>query len=407
MRLREWLARHPGLATAWLVVPLGVAAAQPGGKQIVRVGPAARGDRPFSPAVVAGDLIYVSGHVAWDEQGRTSGDIRAQTRRVLDTLGTVLAGAGASLDRAASVTVYLRRAEDFAAMNEVYATYWPKDPPARTTVIVDLVPPEALVEIALVAVRPGAERTVVHPPAWIKSPAPYSYGIKSGDTLFLAGLVSRNGRDNTVVKGDIATQVRTVLDNAGEILRAAGMSYANVASARVYLADAAHFAAMNEAYRPYWPKDPPARATVRAGLPGPDYLVEIALVAVEGAREPIVPPNPDGTPGKPNPNLTPAIRAGNRLFVSGLLGATPQTRGDARAQTAEALSRIGRVLSAAGFGWEHVVDSVVYLSDPGHAAAMNEVYRQVLRRDFPARATVGAGLMAPDALVEIMMTAVR
>lgn len=371
------------------------------------VGPAGEVGLALSPAVIAGDFIYVSGHRAWDEQGRIQGDIRAQTRRVLDTLQTVLRAAGAGLDRAASVTVYLRRPEDVAAMNEVYAAYWPTDPPARTTVVAELVPPEALVEIALVAVRPGAERTVVHPPEWMRSPAPYSYAIKSGDTLFLAGLVSRNGRDNTIVKGDIQTQVKTVLDNAGTILAAAGMSYADVVNARVYLTDTALFQAMNAVYRSYWPKDPPTRATVRVGLPGADYLVEITMVAVKGAREIVVAPGPGGAPSKPNPNLSPAIRVGSRLFVSGLLGNTPETKGDVRAQTAETLSRIASLLSAAGFGWEHVVDSVVYLSDVRHAAAVEGVYRQVLARDYPARTTIGAGLVAPDGLVEIMMVAAR
>lgn len=373
----------------------------------ILAGPAVRMGLPLSPAVSAGDFVYVSGHLAWDDQGHIGGDIKTQTRRVLDTVREVLNAAGVGLDRAASVTVYLRRAEDVAAMNEVYGTYWPTDPPARTTVVTDLGPPEALVGIALIAVRPGAERAVVHPPGWVKAPAPYSYAIKSGDTLFLAGLVSRNGRDNTVVKGDITAQVRTVLENAGEILRAAGMSYRDVVSSRVYLAATGLAPGMNEVYRSYWPTDPPARATVRVGLPAPEYLVEITLVAVQGAREVLSMPGPGGAAGKPNPNLSPAIRVGNRLFVSGLLGNTPDTKGDARAQAAETVSRIARLLAAAGFGWEHVVDSLVYLPDMRHQAAVDDQYRQIFARGYPARTVVGAQLLAPDGLVEIMVTAVR
>ena len=88
----------------------------------------------------------------------------------------------------------------------------------------------------MVAVPTGGERRVVHPSDWIASPNPYSYGIKSGNTLFLSGLVSRNGKDNTRVKGDITTQTKTVLDNGAAILKAAGMSFADVVSARVFLA---------------------------------------------------------------------------------------------------------------------------------------------------------------------------
>ena len=224
---------------------------------------------PFSPAVKAGNFVYVSGALATDEKGRlVPGTIQEQTKRVLNHLGTVLKASGSRLDNAASVNVYLRNAADFEAMNEVYRGFWSKDPPTRTTVVTDLVLPEALVEIALVAIKDGAERRVVHPASWNKSPN-YSYGIQSGDTLFLAGLVARNMKDNSIVAGDIGLQTQTVLSNAGEILKAAGMTHADVASSRVFITDAAKFQDMNAAYRPFFPKDPPARATVKAALMNP------------------------------------------------------------------------------------------------------------------------------------------
>ena len=132
--------------------------------------------------------------------GASGGDIKAQTRQVLDRINTTLKSAGSSLANAASMTVYLRNQSDFAAMNEVYRTYWTKDPPARTTVMVPLLN-DGLVEISAVAVPDGGERVVVNPGGWMVSPNPYSYGIKSGNTLFLAGLISRNGKDNAADQG--------------------------------------------------------------------------------------------------------------------------------------------------------------------------------------------------------------
>ena len=88
-------------------------------------------------------------------------------------------------------------------MNDAYRGFWTKDPPTRTTVVADLVLPDALVEMSMVAVPKGGERVVIHPAGWVKSPNPYSYAIRTGDTLFLSGLVSRNGRDNVVVPGDV------------------------------------------------------------------------------------------------------------------------------------------------------------------------------------------------------------
>ena len=385
----------------------GMLAATPPEKRIIRVGPDLK--LPFSPAVRSGDFIYVSGTLATDDSGRiVPGDIKVQTKRVLENLGQILEAAGSGMQDVLTVTVYLANVSDFAAMNEVYKTRWPKDPPARTTVSAKLVLPGAIVEMSAVAVPKSGERKVVQPPEWLKSPLPYSYGVLSGDTLFMAGLVSRSGKDNTPVEGDMKAQVGVVMKNAGEILKSAGMGYGDVVSSRVYITDTAMFQDMNSTYRTYFPKDPPARATVRAGLVSPEYLVEITMVAARGAqKESMTTPNADGSPGQLNPNLSSAIRVGNRLFVSGMMGNTPDNKGDAKAQTGETLTRIGRTLAAAGFDWSHVVEGVVYLTDLDNFGKMNEAYRGIFQKDFPARATVETGLVNPDGLVEIMFTAVK
>ena len=366
---------------------------------------------PFSPAVKADGLIYVAGTLGTDASGAIAkGDIKAQTKQTLDNISATLKAGGSSIANAASVLVYLRSASDFAAMNEVYSTYWQKDPPARTTVVVPqpLANADGLIEISMVAVPTGGERVVIHPADWIKSPNPYSYGIKSGNTLFLSGLISRNGKDNTTVKGDVPTQTKVVLDNGAAILKQAGMSFADVVAARIYLTDDTQFQAMNTAYRTYFTSSPPARATVKAGLTGPDYLVEITMVAVkDAARKAITTPNADGTPGTANPNLSAAIQTGKRLYIAGLTGNTPTNKGDVKAQTKEVLARAERTLKAAGFDWSHVVDGVVYLTDMGKFQDMNASYREIFSKDFPARATVGTGLMGADANVEIMFTAVK
>jgi reactive intermediate/imine deaminase len=364
---------------------------------------------PFSPAVAAGDFVYLAGMLPTDARGAiVAGDVRVQTARVLDNLAALLVRNSSRMEQVAAVTVYLKSQADFAAMNEVYAKYWPKDPPTRTTVIVNLVSPEALVEISMVAVRDGVERKVIHPASWLRSPSPYSYGVQSGNTLFLAGLVSRNGKDNTTVPGDMKTQTQTVLQNAADILAAAGMTMADVVSSRVFITDTSMFQDMNAVYRTAFTADPPARATVKAGLVAPQYLVEITMLAVKGGqRTAFTTPNADGTPGKPNPVLSSAIRSGNRLFVAGMLGSTEANKGDAAGQTRETLARLGRTLKAAGFDWGDVVDAVVYLPNLKDFAPMNAAYREVFAKAFPARSTVEAGLVSPDGLVEIMMTAVK
>jgi len=364
---------------------------------------------PFSPAVAAGDFVYLAGMLPTDATGKmAAGDVRAQTARVLDNLSALLKQNGSRMEQVAAVTVYLKNQADFSAMNDVYGKYWPKDPPTRTTVIVNLVVPDALVEISMVALRDGVERRVVHPASWLRSPSPYSYGIQSGNTLFLSGLVSRNGKDNTAVPGDMKAQTETVLRNATEILAAAGLTMADVVSSRVFITDTAMFQDMNSVYRTAFSANPPVRATVKAALTAPQYLVEITMVAIRGGqRDVFTTPNADGTPGKPNPMLSSAVRSGNRLVLSGMLGTTDANKGDAAGQTRETLARLGRTLKSAGFEWSDVVDAVVYLPNLGDLAAMNAAYREVFAKAFPARATVEAGLVSPDGLVEIMLTAVK
>jgi 2-iminobutanoate/2-iminopropanoate deaminase len=375
-----------------------MSSAQSSSKQVF---PGANPAMPFSAAVKADGLIYVSGTLG------SAGDIKAQTRQVLDNIAATLKTAGSSLANAASVTVYLKNQSDFAAMNDVYRTYWTKDPPARTTVMLPLLN-EGLVEIAVVAVPDGGERVVVNPSEWMSSPNPYSYAVKSGNTLLLSGLIARNGKDNSPIKGDMAAQTKAVLENGAAVLKAAGFSYGDVVSARVYVSDQAAFQDMNNVYRTYFPTDPPARATVKALMTSPDYIVEITMVAVKASnRTAFTTPAADGKPGTKNPNLSSAIRAGNRLYVAGILGNAAENKGDVKAQTAESLTRIGRTLKAAGYDWKDVVEGVVYLPDLTKFNDMNASYREVFGKDFPARATVGAGLMGADGAVEIMLVAVK
>lgn len=356
---------------------------------------------PFSRAVSAGGFIYVSAMAAVDDTGAVvaEGDAGGQTRWILTRMRDLLAAAGSSLDQVVAATVYLRSASDFQTMNSAYRPFWPADPPTRTTVIAGLVPAGALVEIAAIAVPSGAERVVVHPDGWARSPNPYSYAIRTGDTVFLSGLVPRRGRDNSAVAGDIRVQTQTVLDNAAELLGAAGLSTADIVASRVYLTDPAQFSGMNETYRGHFPRGFPARATVTCGLAGPDFMVEMTFTASTASRRVIGQP-PSGVP------ISPAVRSGRRLYLSGMLGNTPQAGGDVRAQTRETLSRIQATLAAAGASPDDVVESVVYLKEPVLSEGVDDVYRSFFRQAFPARTIVGAPLVVEDGLVEIMVTAV-
>lgn len=354
-----------------------------------------------TPAVKAAGFVYVPGTSAG------SGDVKTQTKATLDALSSKLKQAGSSLENACLINVYLRNAGDFAAMGEVYVTYFPKDPPARVTVMVNGLPDaDALVAMSAIAVPDGAERKILKPGLWSKSPLPYSYGVQSGNTVFLAGLISRSGVDNTNVKGDITAQTSYVLGNAGTILKEAQMTLDDVVQSRVYITDVANFPAMNMAYRAAFSAAPPARATVRVGLTSPDYLVEIAMIAVKDpSRTAINPPGPDGKPGPVNPNFSQAIRVGDRLFVSGLSGESDSAKGSAGAQTTAAIDKLKRTMEAGGFGLADAVEGVAYVTSPQKFAEVAAAYHMLFPGARPALTTVGAGLVVPDAEGEFSLIA--
>ncbi len=111
---------------------------------------------PYSPAVRAGDYIFVSGQGPIDPETdrMETGDIRRQTRLVLANIERILAAAGATMKDVVKCHVYLADAGDFAAMNEVYAEIFGEAKPARTTVVTGFVLPDMKVEIDAVAYKP-------------------------------------------------------------------------------------------------------------------------------------------------------------------------------------------------------------------------------------------------------------
>lgn len=112
---------------------------------------------PYSQAIKAGGFVFCAGQIPLDPAtGQlVSGDIAAQTDRVMKNLSAVLAAAGTDLDHAVKATVFLKNISDFAAMNEVYARYFKSAPPARSTIAVAGLARDALVEVEIIAVLPS------------------------------------------------------------------------------------------------------------------------------------------------------------------------------------------------------------------------------------------------------------
>src|SRR5262249_28060388 len=139
---------------------------------------------------------------------------------------------------------------------------------------------------------------------------------------FFSGLLSRRGTDDSTVSGSVGTQVRTILENAGTLLKTAGLTYRDVVAARVYLTDDSYFEGMNDVYRTFFDTDPPARATAVSALVGAEASAEITLVASMSPKETL---GPTLAPSLP---VSTAIRVGPRVFLSGVVGNTDTNTSD-------------------------------------------------------------------------------
>ncbi|MEP6636465.1 MAG: RidA family protein [Acidobacteriota bacterium] len=122
-------------------------------KQIIQTERAPKAIGPYSQAIQAGGFVFASGQIPLDpETGQfVSGGVAEQTRQVMKNLMAVLEAAGSGLDEVVKTTVFLADMEEFAAMNEVYGTFFTEEPPARATVQAARLPRDARVEIEAIA----------------------------------------------------------------------------------------------------------------------------------------------------------------------------------------------------------------------------------------------------------------
>jgi aminoacrylate peracid reductase len=109
--------------------------------------------------------------------------------------------------------------------------------------------------------------------------APYSPGVRVGDTVYVSGVLAMDGDGNIVGEGDIKAQTRQVLESIKSVVEAAGGAMSDIAFNQIFLADLAGYAAMNEVYAEYFPSNPPARYCIKAELVKPEFLVEISSTA--------------------------------------------------------------------------------------------------------------------------------
>ncbi|MDO9709480.1 pyrimidine utilization protein C [Paracraurococcus lichenis] len=122
-------------------------------------------------------------------------------------------------------------------------------------------------------------KTPIIPPGSAPPLAPYSPGVKAGNTIYVSGILALDAAGQVVGAGDAGAQTRAVLEAIKAIVEAGGGTMQDVAYCNIFLSHMAHYPAMNAVYKEYFPSEPPARWCIQCGLVRPEFLVEISAVA--------------------------------------------------------------------------------------------------------------------------------
>jgi|TARA_B110000116_G_scaffold49543_1_gene41373 aminoacrylate peracid reductase len=112
--------------------------------------------------------------------------------------------------------------------------------------------------------------------------APYSPGVRAGDTVYISGILPMDTTGGIVGEGDVRAQTRCVIEAIKSVVEAAGGALSDVAFNQIFLADLGDYAAMNDIYKEYFGTNSPARYCIRADLVKPEFLVEISSTAYLG-----------------------------------------------------------------------------------------------------------------------------
>ena len=327
--------------------------------------------------------------------------IADQTHSAMQRLGEVLGMAGLDYPQVVSCHVQLSDMENYAAMNEVYGSYFPEGGyPARTTLEFPGLPGGTGVLLTCVAYAEASDIEVIRP-SEDKIPAamgPYSPAVRAGRTVYLSGQGGRNPATGEL--GDTADeQARQTLKNIGTILEAADLSYDNTVLASSYLPEASDLAIADSAFESIFSVGgAPSRANVvLSALPG-GIAVEITFIAVDDNYVTRLFMHDQA----PTALSSPISQSGNTAYTS----AMPGSGASFREQFRHALDTGAEALQLASLGFANVVRVNAYLSDLANLEELRTLIAEAFPDQAPAMSAVQAQLAGPT-MVSLEMIAVR
>jgi enamine deaminase RidA (YjgF/YER057c/UK114 family) len=341
-----------------------------------------------SPAIDAGDYVYVSGQGPRRPDGSIPPDFADQVRQSLENLRTVVEAAGLTMDHVVYVQVYLDDMSHYAALDKAFANYFPRVAPARGVLGVARLP-EPSVQINAAAVRDLKGKQAVEVPSF-KSSKAYSLGMLTHDRLFVSTMLGSDPASGNV-PANPAAQVDFALDRLKTVVEAAGLTLGNMVFVNPYLTSEIPSRIMNEHYaRRFEFGNTPGRATIEvSSLPEGAHIAYTGVAVRDLTKRQAI--RPKNMP--PSPTASPCVFAGDTLYCSAKSGFIPGPNGGVfAASTADQVRQTMRNLldnlEEAGMKFDQVVSTTIYLDDLSESAAFGKVYRKYFGGVLPAETMV-------------------
>ena len=345
-------------------------------------------NRFSSPAVDAGDYLYISGQGPQSSDSKVPAKFADQVRETLDSIKSIVEAAGLTMNNVVYTQVYLTDIGKYDEMNRVFGEYFPKTPPARAVLGVAGVP-HPPIQINAVAVRDLKDRRVISLPDSMSTDTA-SPGVLTHDRLFVSGMTGVDPATGKV-PDDPAAQVDLALDRMQAVLKAAGLEMANMVFVNPYLTSEIPARVMNQRYaRRFEFGNTPARATIEVtSLPGGAHIEYTGVAVRDLAQRKAV--RPKNMP--PSPTASPCVFAGDTLYCSAKDGFIPGPHGGVYATTTQhQLRQTMRNqldnLEEADMKLDDVVSTVIYLDDLSDRQAFDQVYGEYFGPVRPAATTV-------------------
>ena len=338
--------------------------------------------------VDAGDYVYVSAQGPGGAGGSTPEKFADQVRQSLDNVKKVVESAGLTMEHVVYVQVYLEDISHYLELNEVFAAYFPKEPPARGVLGVSHVPQPPL-QITAVAVRDLQGKQAVSAPNTAANKA-YSAGMLTRDRLFVSTMPGSDPANGSVPQ-DPASQVDFALDRLKSVVQAAGLTLGHMVFVNPYLTSEIPMRIMNEHYaRRFEFGNTPGRATIEvSSLPEGAHIAYTGVAVRDLSKRQAI--RPKNMP--PSPTASPCVFAGDTLYCSAKSGFIPGPNGGVYAestanQTRQTMRNLLDNLEEAGVKFEDVVYTTIYLDDLADTPQFAKVYKKYFGASLPAQTTL-------------------